>query len=166
MINDWETRPLDHRNLLNPAFCGVLLIKAAKEYEDLAGNGMPLSLVFLILPLVVPTQIRALLPTTSAASFPAWVHAHPEARLGLAANTREMIEVTRQAILFCVQRNALSVNAKQFVSAVPRKLSSSDALTNESARIDDMIRRSRFLGRWLARSGEPATIYFLLGLQP
>lgn len=73
MTNDWETRPLDHRHLLNPAFCGMLLTKATKEYVDLAGHGMPLSLMFLLLPLAVPSQVRAVLPTNSVSSFPAWV---------------------------------------------------------------------------------------------
>jgi hypothetical protein len=166
MANDWLQRPLDYRNLLNPAFCGVVLAKGAKEYAELAGHGMPLSLMFLLLPLTLSAEMRNILPTNSASSLTGWIHEHPEARIGLADHARESVNLTRQAILFCVQRRTLSVDADQLVSIVPYRMSASDALEESSPRIEDIIRRVKFLGRWFARSGEPATIFYLFGLRP
>lgn len=166
MKNDWDERPLDYRNLLNPAFCGVILTKAAKDYGDLAGHGMPLSLMFLLLPLSMPAYIRDILPTNSASSLPAWVHEHPEVRVGLAEHARDLVDITRQSLLFCIQRRALVVSPEQLVSSVPRRLGASESLEQSSARIEEIVKRAKFIGRWFARSGEPGTIYFLLGLRP
>lgn len=86
--------------------------------------------------------------------------------MGLADHARELVDITRQSILFCIQRQALTVSSDQLVSPVPRRMGSSEELENLSPRIEEMVRKIKFVGRWLARSGEPVTIYFLLGLQP
>ena len=166
MTNEWNLSPLDYRNLLNPAFCGLLLTRAAKEYEESSGRGMALPLMFLVLPLAVPSHVRSLLPTNSASSFPAWIHSHPEVRIGLAEHAREMVHLTRQAILFCIQRRALAISRDQLISSVPRRMSASDELERESPGVEEMVRKARFVGRWFARSGEATTIYYLLGIQP
>jgi hypothetical protein len=166
MTNDWLDRPSDHRSLHNPAFCGILLAKAAKDYEENAGHGMPLPLVFLILPLSTPTVFRASLPSNAAASIAAWVAEHPYVRVGLAESARKCVPLTREALLFCIQRRALAVNPAQYVSAVPRRISQTTSLETASSTTQEMISKARFLGRWFARSGGTSTIYFMLGLKP
>lgn len=166
MATSWLDRPSDHRILHNPAFCGILLARAAKEYEDTAGNGMPLPLIFLILPLSTPTLFRVSLPNNAAASIAAWIAEHPYVRVGLADSVRNSVALTREALLFCVQRRALAVNSAQFVSAVPRRISSTAELEKASSITQEIIGKARFLGRWFARSGATSTIYFMLGLKP
>jgi ABC-three component (ABC-3C) system Middle Component 3 len=166
MASSWLDRPSDYRCLHNPAFCGILLARAAREYEDVAGHGMPLPLAFLILPLSTPTLFRASLPNNAAASIAAWVAEHPYVRVGLADSVRNSVALTREALVFCLQRRALAVNSAQLVSAVPRRIGSTAELERASSMTQEMIGKARFLGRWFARSGGTATIYFMLGLKP
>ncbi len=168
MINDWNERPSDYRRLLNPAFCGLLITRAVKDYEDLASQGMPLALCFLVLPMVIPTYLRDALPTVSTTSLPRWIHENPFIRVGLAHKARSLGQITRESLLFYLQRGALSVGEGEFVSAVPRKVSATGLLELEkrSSSLGDLVEKARFVGRWFARSGEPTTIFFLLGIRP
>jgi hypothetical protein len=162
----WLDRPGDYRRLHNPAFCGILLARAAREYEEVSGHGIPLPLVFLILPLSTPTLFRGSLPNNATASIAAWVAEHPYVRVGLAESVRNSVALTREALLFCLKRRAIAVNSAQFVSAVPRRIGSTAELEKASSMTQEMIGKARFLGRWFARSGETSTIYFMLGLKP
>ena len=47
----WDQRPVEIRNLFNPAFCGLVLSRALHGYEDADARGMPFSLTLLVLPL-------------------------------------------------------------------------------------------------------------------
>jgi hypothetical protein len=166
MASNWLDRPSDHRSLHNPAYCGILLARAAKEFEDVAGHGMPLPLLFLILPLCTPTFFRTSLPNNAVASIAAWVAEHPYVRVGLADSVRKSVPLTRESLLFCLKRSVLSVDGGQRITAVPRRIASTEELEKASPVAQEMISKARFLGRWFARSGGTSTIYFMLGLKP
>src|SRR6266851_4029999 len=159
MSSNWKDRPADYRTLHNPAFCGILLARAAKDYEETAGHGMPFPLAFLVLPLSTPTAFRTLLPNNAAASIATWIAEHPHLRVGLAESVRNSVPLTREALLFCIQRRALTINEASHVSAVPRRISSTTELERASSTTEEMIGKARFLGRWFARSGAASTIY-------
>jgi hypothetical protein len=166
MTVEWQLRPLDYRRFLNPAYCGLLMTRCIKDFEDSSRQGMPLALCFVVLPMVTATATRAVLPSYASTSFAGWLHDHPEVRVGLAARVRSLNQITRESLLFYIRRDALTITVEQRVSVVPRRVSSSDTLENASTAVSDMVEKARFLGRWFARSGDPATIYFLLGLRP
>src|SRR6185437_6037804 len=168
MTNLWSSRPADYRRLLNPAFCGRLVSRAVKGFEELAVEGMPLPLSFLVLPMVLPTTIREALPVLSTTSFPKWIHENPEVRVGFSRKVRSLSQVTREGLLFYLERRTLFIGSDQRVSSVPRRLSATGLadLEKKSHLVTDMVNKARFVGRWFARSGEPSTIFFLLGLRP
>lgn len=166
MSSNWKDRPADYRTLHNPAFCGILLAKAAKDFEETVGHGMPFPLSFLILPLSTPAAFRSLLPTNAAASIATWIAEHPHLRIGLANSVRESVPLTREALLFCIQRRAIAIDEARQIRVVPRRIGSTATLERDSSTTQEMISKARFLGRWFARSGAASTIYFMLGLRP
>ena len=54
----WDERPIEIRNLFNPAFCGLLLFRALCGFEEEDNSGMPFSLTLLILPLSLQKDSR------------------------------------------------------------------------------------------------------------
>ena len=54
----WDLRPVEIRNLFNPAFSGLVLFRALVAYEDEDARGMPFSLALLILPLCLQRDAR------------------------------------------------------------------------------------------------------------
>ncbi|WP_414577239.1 three component ABC system middle component [Anabaena sp. CCY 9402-a] len=57
-MQSWEQRPLEYANLLNPAFCSIILHNAIKGYQNEKKQGMPYPLLFLLLPLVLHNSTR------------------------------------------------------------------------------------------------------------
>jgi hypothetical protein len=61
MMSAWNDRPTEIANLLNPAFCALLLAQAVRGYQEETKVGLPYALAFLVLPLVLhkPTMTRS-----------------------------------------------------------------------------------------------------------
>jgi len=57
-MKTWNERPFEIRNLFNPAFCGVVLLRAFQGYEEEDASGMPFSLALLVLPLCLHKDSR------------------------------------------------------------------------------------------------------------
>jgi hypothetical protein len=57
----WDLRPVEIRNLFNPAFCGLVLMRALCGYEEEDERGMHFSLALLVLPLCLHKRSREIL---------------------------------------------------------------------------------------------------------
>ena len=60
-MNRWDQRPIEIRNLFNPAFCGLVLFRSFCGYDEEDPRGMPFSLALLILPLCLHKDSRDVL---------------------------------------------------------------------------------------------------------
>lgn len=60
----WDQRPFEIRNLFNPAFCGLVLFRALRGYEEEDARGMPFSLSLLVLPLCLHKDSREAVSTS------------------------------------------------------------------------------------------------------
>lgn len=155
----WANRPREEAALLNPAFCGRLLLVAITEYGD---PGMPFPISFLVLPLVLHKRTRDKLPETIRTSIPIWLQKNPELRVGFDRRAAGLTGYTREALLFLLLHKKITTADQLLVPAV-KVLSDKEP---ESEEIKDCLRRARFVGRWLARGGTPATLYALFGIRP
>ena len=168
-MRPWTARPADVANLLNPAFCGRLLVSSVASYEDELNAGMPFPVSLLVLPIVLHAPTRARLPHSTATSMHNWLLESPEARLQLPDNTRRLLPVTREAIAFCIRNEVLQVGDSGALAKGVRRLRLNRPREEEpvpSAEVGECVRRSEFVGRWFAQAGEVSTIYTLWGLRP
>ena len=60
-MKPWDRRPIEVRNLFNPAFCGLILFRSMSGYEEENIDGMPFSLSLLVLPLCLYKSSRLLI---------------------------------------------------------------------------------------------------------
>jgi hypothetical protein len=168
-MKPWWERPVELANLLNPAFCGFLVRSAVTSYTEVRPEGMPFALAFLVLPLVLHMNTRDALPASISTTLIAWLEAHPEVRVDFDARVRSLTAFTREAVIFLMHRRLIT-----FTDGAMR-LGSSELVGSQAA-IDRMIRgseetaacvrRARLVGRWLAQSGDAATVYALFGVRP
>lgn len=63
MLVEWDQRPQDVANLLNPAFDGFLLFQAIAGFQKEADDEMPFELAFLVLLFVLHEKTRTRLPS-------------------------------------------------------------------------------------------------------
>lgn len=166
MITDSAALTLDSEAdaLFNPAFCAVLLNKAASGYVAQAGEMMPVTFAFLILPSALHEPTREALPRTIASSMWAWTAAHPVLLMGLAERARTLRRATASGLTHGLRHGVLTASHGSIEAGKlerrPRTLRpTSDWLACVAA--------AEFLGKWFGASGaDEATTFARWGVRP
>jgi len=162
-MKTWTQRPIEVRNLFNPAFCGLLLFRAMKEFQANDHKGMPFSLSLLVLPLVLPSSYRSMILTSARSSILKMVTAHPEMLIGFANRTRHLVPCTLESLALLAMHNSFSVDEDgHFLCKSGMALNKFDG----SAETEQCQHAAKLVGRHFARSGDRATIYVTLGIKP
>jgi len=161
----WESRPVEIANLLNPAFCALVLRDSVKSYHDHENTGMPFILAFLLLPLVLHRRTRDSVPQRPTTSFAQWIEKHNEVTVGFDDRVRELSPYTREAIAFGLQHSVLVIAANGgIVVASESIMYPSDWRSDSPA--SRCITCAKNVGRWFAEIGDESTICRLLGVRP
>ncbi|MBN2224065.1 MAG: hypothetical protein JW765_05260 [Deltaproteobacteria bacterium] len=165
-MKTWTERPKEEAYLLNPAFCCTTLAAAMWGYADEKGQGVPLPLVFMVLPIVLHKPTRRTLPANTRTSMAAWLLDNADARLLFYERLISLKPHTREAIHFgmlvgwIVPRAGglfqTTLNARDIDRAIR-------SLTNEA---HECIMRARFLGKWFALAGPAHTVMAFWGVRP
>ncbi len=161
----WERRPVEVASLLNPAFCGEVFRRCVKEYETVASSPFPFPLIFLVLPIILHSETRKNLPTSSRTQLYVWLQSHHEVKVGFAERMRQLVPITRETLMFLLQLEAFIVDEKDAGLSVVDYKPSNESKQDEEE-IVDCYNKAKLIGRWFARSGTPATIYSAWGVKP
>ena len=162
-MKSWIERPIEVRNLFNPAFCGLLLYRAMKEYQVNDIKGMPYSLSLLVLPLVLPAHSRNILLTNSRSSVLKTITSYPELLVGFPDKARHMIPCTLEALGLLAMHDCFSVREDgRFECKQGQALSKFDG----SAETLECEAAAKLVGRHFARTNDSVTIYVTLGVRP
>ena len=162
---DWNHRPSEEARLLNPVFCGELLARTMTDYRRTRSAGLPLPLAFIVLPLILPSPTRAILPGRANTTLATWVAEHEAALVDLPHQVLRLRPVTREALLFMIQNQAMNLGADGLESgARAMRLSAQLAVTTDET--DQMRRSAALLGRWFASQGAAAQILQAMGVTP
>ena len=167
MMLEWQQRPVEVAHLFNPAFCGTLIAKTTETYFGSAGHGLPFGLTFLILPIVLHQETRDALPRRTTTSLLAWIESHQAHLIGFPDRVRRLRPVTREAVMFDLAHGIMRVaDGGILVPGVVKVSSTSAALRPLTVDAQDCVRKSLFLGRWLAGAGTPSTVMASWGIAP
>ena len=126
---------------------------------------MPFSLTPFVFPLVLHPGTRNILPDIRT-TFPTWLQEHRELLVELPIRIEELVPYTREAIIFALQRDALTIDSEGMFREGKSKMTGKTKFPEISSEIGECWRRSEFVGRWLAEAGPAATIYGLTGVTP
>ncbi len=160
---EWSKRSIEIRNLYNPAFCGLLLLKAIEGFESKDKMGIPFSYLFLILPLCLFEQSRNLLIENKRKKLLRLLVDHPEILIEFPdkciATRQYMLEsmglVMSYGLLSISQDGKFKKNKKPLL----RKIEiDGEVETSKSA--------AEILGRMLAEVGSEVTVFSSLGVKP
>ncbi len=170
-MTEWQARTIEQRNLLNPAFCAVVLWNVAKGYRSEAATSndaagvLPIELAFVGASFVLRGQTRQQLPSTVRVSLAIWIHAQPLERSAVAKGVVILRPYVREALLFGAQHGILSMQGRHVDGdpAAARKIAR--YLRLSSADVRDCAGQAGFVGRWLHRGGAVSTVLAMLGVQ-
>jgi hypothetical protein len=160
----WRRRPVELAQLLNPAFCAVLMRASVQEYHKENPDGMPFAMSFFVLPVSLHSPTRAALPKRVTAKMHVWLQHNPQVLIGFAQRMRLLAPPTKEAHIFAMRAGLISVSKDGFLvpSTIPVKApewpKGSEAL--------DCYGAARFLGRWFPRYADLKMIFALWGVRP
>lgn len=161
----WERRPLEISNLLNPAFCGEILCRCINNYQQFATFPFPYELAFLTLPIVLHKRTREAISLRQRQLLHPWLQLHPAVKVGFAERATALVPFTREALIFLLQVEAITIDDLGQLAVVSYKKSSSLKVSS-NAEIVDCYRKAEVVGKWFAQSGTSATIYTMWGVKP
>ncbi|MBB3454199.1 hypothetical protein FHT86_002455 [Rhizobium sp. BK313] len=159
----WHQRPIEIRNLFNPAFCGLVLFRAINAYREVDKAGMPFSLSLLVLPLCLQRQSRDILQRGNRSYFLKITAEHPEMQVDFARRCSDVFPFTLEALGVLTHVKALAINPDGRLLTNPDGVRKTISGTAESIACQ---RVAAYLGKEFARVGDRATIYTTLGIRP
>lgn len=153
----WTERPRIEATLLNPSLLAVLLAAAARDYET-EEPGMPWPLAFLVLPLVLHRPTRDALPRDTRTHLSTWIRREPLLRAGFPSRAGAMVPLTREGIRLGLRAGVLVRDGPVLTGHL-----NAEAPAGE---LRQLINRASLVGRWLAKTDQPSTVFTLLGVAP
>jgi hypothetical protein len=148
MLVPWFQRPIEVANLFNPAFCALLLHQAVGAHEEEAGRGMSYPVAFVVLPVVLHKATRELLPKTTATKLHGWLQTNEQVRVGFAERMQQMVQITREGLLFALQHEVLAVDNTGALVLGMRNLGKLSVAKNSETAL--CVKKAAFVGRWFA----------------
>src|SRR5690242_8788952 len=114
-ISAWREQPAEQARLFNPAFLGALIFCAVRGYEAASDEerGLPYSLAFLALPIVLHKSTRDALPRTISTSLAAWISVNAHAQVGFPARASALVPMVRDAIAVACHGGLLEIDGSQ-----------------------------------------------------
>lgn len=162
-MKKWKERPFEIRNLFNPAFCGVILLRAFQGFEEKDDSGMPFSLALLVLPLCLHKGTREILSNNPKRYLLKTISENPQILVGFAERSKSLLPYTFEALGFTMQLQSFEVTLqgrlKMRDGGIRKKLGG----TQESI---ECQRVARIVGINFAKIGDRVTIYTSLGIRP
>lgn len=156
----WHERPAEVAYLLNPAFCGEVIARCSYSHLEENGRGLPFSVSFLVLPIVLHGPTREKLDIRTR-QLHVWLQSNPSVRIGFADRVRGMKEITQESIRFVIQHGRVELGDDgTFQAKHPRTV---DSTASEGA---DCYRKASALGRLLGRAGNETAIFTMWGVRP
>jgi hypothetical protein len=159
----WDQRPVEIRNLFNPAFCGLVLFRAFCGYEEEDPRGIPFSMALLILPLCLHKQSREILQQGNRSYLLKVVSTHPELMVNFSRRVTDLLPFTFEALGFLMQLGVFEVDPKGRLKGIPKGVRKTPTGTAESVACQ---RIARYLGKEFARVGDRITVYTTFGIRP
>lgn len=160
---DWPARPFEERNLFNPAFCGLVLAAAIREYQKTANKPMPYSLALLVLPLCLHQASRDEILSNKRISVLRVFALRPDLLVDFAPRARSLVQHALEAFALLASRGCIAVHDSGGIQLLPRKVSTQPLSTDDA----EMCRSAAtVLGRDFAHINDRVTIYTSLSVRP
>lgn len=160
-MKPWSDRSPEVANLLNPAFCSLLIEEAIRGHVSATNNGLSWPLAFLILPMTLHRNTRENIPTSARSKLHVWTSANPEVRIGLLERVQRLYPYTKEGILFGVLHSALRIQDDGRLGLTGKRKKLHTPFEQQSEPYE-CVQKARTLGKLLGAAGSDSTTYAIL----
>jgi hypothetical protein len=162
-MRKWDERPFEIKNLYNPAFCGLIIMRALEGYYEEKGTGMPFSLSLLVLPICLHKESREIVSSNPRSYLMKTIANNPQMLVGYAERTRSLIPYIFEGLGFTMQHNSFDVDELGCLNLEGKGVRKKIDGTDESIECQKV---ARIIGKQFAIVGDRVTIYTTLGVKP
>lgn len=148
--------------MLNPALIAAVLAATTEGHKRESGADFPWVMSFIAAPMVLHNGTRRALPTTTRTHLATWVSRNPILHSGFPERASGLVGPVRTGLRFGLSHDVLRVQGEALVSNRRRRPRGFQAPTE----LDEILRKANLVGRWLSKTGSPATVLPLLGVAP
>jgi len=159
----WDRRPIEIRNLFNPAFCGLVLFRALCGYEEKDATGMPFSLSLLVLPLCLHKDSREVIANNPRSHLLKTTEKNQQIMVGFADRATQMLPYTFEGFGLLMERDCLAISQDGRIQTVPGKVRKAIKGTDETISCQ---RTARIVGKEFAHIADRVTVYRTFGIRP
>lgn len=159
----WNERPFEIRNLFNPAFCGVVLLRALQGFQEEDESGMPFSLVLLILPLCLHKESREILANNPRSYLLKTISSNPQLLVGFAGRVKSLLPYVLEGLGFTMHMRSFEVTDSGRLRVLDKGVRKKIDGSEESIECQKV---AKMLGKNFAKIGDRVTIYTTLGIRP
>lgn len=156
----------EESRLLNPAFMGLLVARAAHGFKKETNQNLPFVYSFLIAPLVLHGETRERLPATVVTRLVGWTERNGDLITLLPRRMSDVAPATRRGILLAattsIVRLGVAANIEPLIAEKSLAKFSNDSVSEE---LNSILAKAAFVGRWLATSGLPSTVLTTFGVR-
>lgn len=159
----WDQRPFEIRNLFNPAFCGLVLFRALRGYEEEDARGMPFSLSLLVLPLCLHKDSREVIARNPRSYLLKTTEKNQQVMVGFADRVTHMLPYLFEGFGLLMERGCIAIADDWRIQTVPDKVRKTAIGTDETVSCQKV---ARIVGREFARIADRVTVYTTFGIRP
>jgi Family of unknown function (DUF6521) len=162
MIPEWKNRPEITAHLNNPAFCSEIIRECVIGYNGESNRKFPFALSFLVLPIILNSKIRDRLPSNKSNNVHRWINENEDLKIGLSSSITSFIPFTKESIMFAITHDSLEIDEVGNIEIKPRK----GRLKMDNDEIKNCVAKATVMGKIFSKSGNPFTIFAMLGIKP
>ncbi len=160
----WTQRSRTEAVMLNPALLAAITASAAAQFHAASDRAMPWPYAHIVAPLVLHRGTREALPRDTRTHLTNWVADHPVEHAGLGRRALSLREAVQEGMRFGLRYRMLEVAPD---GGLLGSLASGRGHTlPKDSDVQRIVARAGFVGRWLTKIEQPATVFVVLGVAP
>ncbi len=157
-MKKWSERPKEIANLMNPAFCSLVITSSAMGYYEYNSSKICYPLILISLSLILNNNTRWKLPRTIRTSLPLWIQSNLSDTIGLLDMTEDIKQIVNEAIIWGHTHDLFSFNPGGLIQPKSDFKRLTKSIPKSNKYIIEFVNQSYLLGKWLAKSGSPNTV--------
>lgn len=163
-MKDWNQRNPIIANLLNPAFCGEVLRRTAKSYNQATNTSFPFEYCFIVLPIILHKDTRERMPRTTRSYLFAWVEENEDLFYNFSKRAKQMVPFTKESIMFLLQNGLIEINEKGQIVVLERRIKRFKG--DDLDEVESILKKSEMLGKWLSSNSNVNSVYSFFRITP
>lgn len=166
-LDTWTRRPPEEANLFGPSFLCAISHEFLRDFTKDGRDGESLFLLIIALSFVLHRSSRERLPYSTVTSLYVWVQDNEDLLIGFASRAQNLTPYLKEAVLFGLATKTIAVGDSGNLRPGERHATFPKSfLDTTTAETTEIVDRSKFMGRWLAKSGSETSVAAALGVRP